>query len=114
MESSTGHKNKLKISALKMRHILKHVHAHASSLATELSSGKRAREGDSPWKTVCNNCSGVSQSPESSKHAKVRAFTDDRGCRSPKRKKQEELRKCYPGGREEKQIGIPPAGRQTW
>lgn len=88
VESSTGHKNKLKINALKMRHILKHVHAHASSLASELGSGSGGREGDSPWKTLCNNCSGGSQSPESSRHAKVRAFTVDRGFRSPKHKKQ--------------------------
>lgn len=48
MESSTGHKNKLKINALKMRHGLKHVHAHASSLASELGSGKGGREGGPP------------------------------------------------------------------
>lgn len=71
-------------------------------------------KGTAPGKLSVINCSGGSQSPESSKHAKVRAFAVDRGFRSPKRKKQEELQKCYPGGREEKQMGIPPAGKQTW
>lgn len=50
VESSTGHKNKLKISALKMRHILKHVHAHASSLASELGSGRGLGKGTAPGK----------------------------------------------------------------
>lgn len=88
MESSTSHKNKLKINALKMRHILRHMHARVSFLITELGRGKRGREGDSPWKTLSNNCSGGSQSPESFRHAKVRAFAVDRGLRSPKHQKQ--------------------------
>lgn len=50
MESSTGHKNKLKINALKMRHILKHVHARASSLASELGSGIGVGKAAAPGK----------------------------------------------------------------
>lgn len=91
VESSTSHKNKLKINALKMRHILKHM--HASSLTTELGRGKRGREVDSPWKTLSNNCSGRSQSPESFRHTKVRALAVHRGFRNPKHKKQQKLQK---------------------
>lgn len=64
------------------------MHACASSLITELGRGKRGREGHSPWKTLSNNRSGRSQSLESFRHAKVRAFTVDRGLRSPKHQKQ--------------------------
>ena len=45
MESSTGHKNKLKINALKMVHVLKPMHAFASLLAGELSGSNGNREG---------------------------------------------------------------------
>lgn len=45
MESSTGHKNKLKINALKMTHILKPAHAFASLLDGELGGSNGNREG---------------------------------------------------------------------
>lgn len=45
MESSTGHKNKLKINALKMVHVLKPMHAFASLLTGELSGSNGNREG---------------------------------------------------------------------
>lgn len=46
---------------------------------------------------LCNNCSGGFQSPESSMHAKVRAFAVD-GVKVSKHKKQEVM-KTLPGRR---------------
>lgn len=79
--------------------------ARASSLASELDSGKQSRERDSPWKTLCSNSSGETQTPKGSRHAKVRAHTVSRGFRSPKHK--QELQKSYPSEESRNRSGFP-------
>lgn len=81
------------------------MHARASSLASELDSGKQSRERDSPWKTLCSNSSGETQTPKDSRHAKVRARTVGRGFRSPKHK--QELQKSYPSEESRNRSGFP-------